>query len=306
MAARNVGSPEEMPARSTQSGAGLTALDITAEEIAGGRIREDHLAAAVAALREDGVVVLDGVVEASHIDVLRRKLIADLGAVLKLKKRPYNFTLGHIQQDPPPFHPYLFRDVLLNDAVVAVTKAVLGPGLGLGAYTGHINLPGSPRQPVHTDWGQLWPNLETAHPAYALIIDVPLVDVSRLNGSTELWPGTHLDTTMSISEDNKRVPREAVAQRRKVARPVQPRIRRGGVLIRDIRLWHRGMPNRTGSPRPMITMMHFRKGFGISWPMPFPKEAEAFFAGGELRANADFVAGPVNYLERNEPYDFRA
>ena len=52
--------------------------------------------------------------------------------ILALSNVPYQFNNGHLQQDPPPFPPYLFRDVLANDLVVEVTQAVLGEGVKNG------------------------------------------------------------------------------------------------------------------------------------------------------------------------------
>src|SRR5205085_5414804 len=109
-------------------------------------------------------------------------------AILKREDAPYNFNTGNLQQDPPPLPPYLFRDVLLNEQVIAVTKAMLGPGLKNSYYSGNTALPGGKRQPVHPDAAQLWPNLACPTPPYGFVVNVPVVDVSPENGSTELWP----------------------------------------------------------------------------------------------------------------------
>ena len=49
--------------------------------------------------------------------------------------------VGNVQQDPPPFPPYLFRDVLLNDMVIAVTTAVLGTPVKNTMYGGNTAMP---------------------------------------------------------------------------------------------------------------------------------------------------------------------
>src|SRR6185503_20481869 len=115
-----------------------------------------------AALRTDGFVVLNDVIDPAHLEVLRERMLEDIERILQREDAPFNFNSGNVQQQPPPFPPYLFRDVLVNDMVIAVTRAMLGPGVKNSYYSGNTALPGGTEQPVHPDVGQLWPNLETA------------------------------------------------------------------------------------------------------------------------------------------------
>jgi len=85
---------------------------------------------------------------------------------------------------PPPKHPYLVKDILLNEMVIAITHAILGDEVTNTAC------PGSERQNVHGDGGQLWPGLDAAHPPFGLAVNIPLVDVDENKGATRLWPGT--------------------------------------------------------------------------------------------------------------------
>jgi len=283
----------------------LVVLDITPDEVHSGRLAPGHLAEAASALREDGIVVLNGVIAPDHVAALREKMLADLPAYLARTDAPFNFNTGNVQQEPPPFAPYLFKDVLLNDVVIAVTHALLGDGLHNGFYSGNTAVAGSgQRQPVHADSGQLWPHLAAAHPPYGLVVNVPVVDISPENGSTEVWPGTQADTTITVQQGDIKLSPEVVEARRAVRPPLQPTVRAGGVVIRDLRLWHAGMPNLTDTPRPMIAMIHW-----VSWwpggRVKFPKSAEAFFQHPVLRTDAEFVEGPINYIAHGGAYDFR-
>lgn len=284
----------------------MRALDISPAEVQSGQISSAHLKEAVRALREDGYVILNDVVDRQHAAVLRDKMIEDAEQILARDDVPYNFNIGNIQQDPPPFHPYLFRDVLLNDMVIAVTKAVLGPGLKNAFYSGNTALPKQGgRQPVHADLGQLWPDLEVAPPPVALVVNVLPVDVSPLNGSTEIWPGTHQDTTVYVQRGDIKVPAAKVAARREISPPFQPAARAGSVVIRDMRLWHAGMPNQTDTPRPMVAMIHWVSWWNAVEPMIFPKGTEDFFKHPDLKSLIEFVDGPIDYLGRNQAYDFK-
>jgi ectoine hydroxylase-related dioxygenase (phytanoyl-CoA dioxygenase family) len=260
----------------------------TPEEKAAGRLSEGHLAAAVAALEVDGLVLLENIVDLDHIAALRERVLADSELLLARKDRPFNWNTGNLQQDPPPFPPYLYRDVMVNDLVIDVTFAVLGSGMKNILYSGNTALPSKDRQPVHADLGHLWPNLKHIHPPYAIVANIPLVDVSPENGSTEVWPGTHLDPSITWQTGSIEVPEEDLARWRETSPPFQPTYKAGSVLIRDVRLWHAGMPNLTPNPRPMIAHMH-----AVSWwpsaPLKFQKGSESLLEHPRLATPAEFL-----------------
>jgi len=256
---------------------------------------------AVQAIRTDGYVVLHHVIDPALIQVLQLKMLEDAPTIAALKNPPYQFVKGHIQHDPPPLKPYLFRDIFCNDLIISVTHAVLGQKLKNTAYTGNTNMPGSVRQPVHADQCHLWYHQEQAHPPCALVVNVPIVDMTVHTGSIELWPGSHQDTTIG-PDDKIRIPRENVLARQDEFGPFQPEIPAGSVLIRDMRLWHRGMPNHSEKPRPMIAMIHTCEWYGSS-RMSFPKGTESIFEHPVLNSAVDFVSHDIEYLTRHKSYD---
>ena len=282
----------------------MTALDISPREVASGAMRPEHVEAAVEAITNDGFVVLHDVVDTNHLDVLLPRMLEDVTALIERPDAPFNWNTGNVQQDPPPFPPFLFEDVLLNKMVLAVTQAVLGRGVKNTMYSGNTAMPSESRQPVHADTGHLWPRLEVAHPPVHLVVNVPLVDVDEKNGSTELWPGTHRDTTVTAGKDIK-IPSDVLERRRAHVPPIQPVIRRGGALIRDMRLWHAGMPNRTPNPRPMIAMVHVPGWLATHDSLTFPKGTEAFFQDSDLRTCARFVDGPIDHIHAPQAYEYR-
>lgn len=282
----------------------MTAFDLTPQEIRTGKITPAHLQQAVHALQEDGYVILNELLDRGHMALLAEKMIADAQEILSREDVPFNFNRGNIQQDPPPFHPYLFKEVLANDIVIAITKAMLGPGLKNAFYSGNTALPkAGGRQPVHADLGQLWPNLPSATPPYSLVVNVLPVDVSPENGSTEIWPGTHRDTSVSYQSGDIKVSEEKLAERRKVSPGFQYTASAGSVVIRDMRLWHAGMPNPSDTPRPMIAMIHYISWWSDLEPMVFPKGTESYLEHPDLRSVVKFVDGEVDYLKRHQAFD---
>ena len=283
----------------------MIAIDLTDQERAASQLLGDNLRAAVGGLRTDGLVLLNDVVDPAHLDVLHERMIADLDAVRDRPDVPYNWNAGNLQQDPPPFPPYLFDDVLLNPYVISVTATVLGPGVKNVMYGGNTALPSDQRQPVHSDVGHLWPieSLESPHPPAQLVVNVLTVDVSPDNGATELWPGTHRELGVGIGDDVKIAP-DLLEARRAISQPFQPTFRRGSMLIRDIRLWHAGMPNRTDQPRPMIAMIHASAWLETGNPLLFPTGTEAFFDHPVLRTAARFTTEPIDYVAEPQAFEY--
>lgn len=80
------------------------------------------------------------------------------------------------------------------------------------------------------------------------------------NGSTEVWLGTHQDTNLYVQEGKHgerasgRIKLEELEKRRAIRPPCQPVVPKGSIIIRDLRLWHAGVGNRTDMVRVMLAM----------------------------------------------------
>lgn len=115
------------------------------------------------------------------------------------------------------------------------------------------------RQPVHSDADFAHPN----HP-FALVFNVGLVDMEPQNGSTEVWLGTHLNASLQDQEGahgeraSGRIKKDLLEARRIVSPPIQPTIPKGSIVVRDLRLWHAGMPNLSNEIRVMLAMSRSR------------------------------------------------
>jgi hypothetical protein len=120
----------------------MISIDVSEDDRAAGRLTGDALRTALDGLSTDGFIVLNDVVEPTHLDVLHERIVADIEALQARPDAPYNWNPGNLQQDPPPFPPYLFADVLLNSFAISVTSAVLGPGLKNVMYGGTPPCPG--------------------------------------------------------------------------------------------------------------------------------------------------------------------
>ncbi len=251
-----------------------------------------HLAQALAALQTDGYVVIEDIVAHDHLGQLHEQMDRDAKLLYDAKQWSGAGGLpGHLMLGPPPFAPFVFGDIVANPFVVQVSQAMLGDRFFNGLYSGNTNCPGSQTQPLHRDVDHLWPNLTVAHPAASLVVNIAPHDVSEDNGSIELWPGSHLDPTFGSV-----ISAEAEAARRATVPPVRGNTRKGSVLIRDMRLWHRGMPNCADRPRHMIAMVH-----NIGWLqrgriLKFGTGCEAAFPEGPLDHNVAFTDEPIDHV----------
>ncbi len=273
----------------------VTEISPSPAEKASGVLNEENLARAVEAVLEDGIVVLVDVVSQESISVLKEKSLADAEALLSRKDVPFNWSRGNIQQNPPPFAPYLFRDVLVNNLAISVSKGVLGAGVQCDFYSGNTALPSETRQPVHADIGQLWPNLKSVPPPHMLVVNIPLVDMGPENGSTEVWLGTHKDPHVAMQDGDIELPFSKLEAQRSISPPIQPLVKAGSIVIRDIRMWHAGMPNHTPHPRPMIAMIH-TIGWWPTGTIRFAAGAEEFLAHPDLCWKAEYRDEPLDYI----------
>lgn len=272
-------------------------ITLTPQERKSGRLSPANVEQAVEAIRTIGFVVLEDVVSHAHLDMLRERMDEDSQKLIERDQwGGAGRVQGHLQQGPPPFAPFIFPDIVANPFVIQVTRELLGPGLYNSFYNGNTNTPGSGKQPLHRDGNHLWPNLEVAHPAVSVVVNISPTGVSEENGSVELWPGTHLETSAP-----RRLDERAEEERRKIAPPVRGNARKGSALIRDMRLWHRGVPNPSDRPRHMIAMVHNVRWLQRGKPLRYRTGCEAAFENGDLDHNAEFPDEPIDYLFR-EPY----
>ena len=259
------------------------------------RLAPDDTDRAARAIAEDGCVVLEGALPIEPLARLRRRMDRDTGDLLRfcatIGGNPRE--VGHLQQGPPPFADYVFADIAMNRQVNAVAAALFSDRPCLTFYNGNTNCPGSARQHLHMDGRHTTAPGEPVAPTTAVVVNIPPGGMDNGNGAIELWPGSHRVAVHS----RQGVLSAMEAERRAECPPENPRTAPGDVLIRDVRLWHRGVPNRSPRPRHMIALI-------LSAPTPevserklrFGRGCEAALEGRGADANAEYADGPIDYL----------
>ena len=141
-----------------------------------------------------------------------------------------------------------------------VSSTTLGPKPSLRFISGNTAFPPTAdappaSQPTHND-------ADFDHPRipFALVVNVPLVTMEEQNGSTEVWLGTHANTTIADQEGEHgdrasgRIKQHLLKKQKEVRGPCQPLVKKGSVIVRDLRLWHGGKPNLSDRPRVMLAL----------------------------------------------------
>ncbi len=145
----------------------------------------------------------------------------------------------------------LFADesIFCDPDVLAIVERVAGEDPVMCQLATDTPLKGSTYQDIHRDTPALFDG-EAETPSFQLAVNFPLCDVTPENGPFETTLGTHRmdkDEAMQAYERGE-LPLHSIA------------MQLGDVMIRDVRALHRGTPNNTEEPRPMVVI-----GYSRSW-----------------------------------------
>lgn len=134
--------------------------------------------------------------------------------------------------------------------IIAIVEKLAGKDFVMCQLASDTPVLGSDYQSIHRDCPPLFPETGAETPMYQLALNFPLVDVTTENGPIEIIRGTHM---MSREEGMK-----LIESGKASIEPIS--LQMGDVMIRDVRTLHRGTPNKTSLPRPMVVI-----GYSRSW-----------------------------------------
>ena len=197
----------------------------------------------------DGFCVLRGHFPAATLNAWReaftpllRAHIAREGHLQNRGAERYYVTLPF---KAPFSEPLIYED----DDVVAIVERLVGEDPVMCQLATDTPLLGSDYQDVHRDTPPLFPETGEETPPFQLAVNFPLVDVTLENGPFEVTRGTHM---MSKEEGLRRLATGEIK-----LEPIAMQL--GDVIIRDVRALHRGTPNHTREPRPMVVLGYSRR-----------------------------------------------
>jgi ectoine hydroxylase-related dioxygenase (phytanoyl-CoA dioxygenase family) len=247
---------QEIPATSS-NGNGMSNLVLTDDERESG-LSGERLALALRTLSDAGYVVLENAFDAAFLSDVRATYdplcddhIRRQGGWDALDGK--TFGERHVGFFPPLFAPLADARLAAHPAALSITHAALGEDAQCSFFHTNTCFPGSGWQPIHRDTPVLFGTQHTAPtPPTHLVINVPLVPFTLENGATEVWPGTHLIVDRDPADASKLEERAAFLPSTRTLLPL------GSLVVRDLRMWHRGTPNNADHARTMLAIVYQR------------------------------------------------
>jgi hypothetical protein len=153
---------------------------------------------------------------------------------------------------------------------------------------------------VHSDVHHAYPAIP-----FGLVMNIYLRDSDESNGVTEVWCGTHnyaAREDQQVSLERGWIKKSYIQERAKVKPPVQPKVKKGSICFRDLRLWHAGMPNKSDHHRIMLAIDYFAQWYQCPMKTKLPlsmKETIEREWEGISTAGVEWVDGDLNSLDLN-------
>lgn len=249
-------------------------IKLTPEQLAEGELSEDLLQIAAEQVRVNGYVVFEKLVGEEKVAELRAAF--DPLFTEHTNRKGFNTGKRRAQMHLPFIAPFCDETIINHPIAVAVMEQVLGPNMKCIYFASDTALPGSEYQPVHSDVMPLYPELPVALPTYALVVNISLVETTELNGPLEVWPGgTHLNPDRANHDtlDGSVNPHLDIVRAAQYMHSEKVLAPAGSVVIRDIRMWHRGTPNRSASPRTNIAFVYTKDWYNGGYSIHIPTES---------------------------------
>lgn len=280
---------------------------ITDEELAEGTTYLETIQAAIESFHEFGFVTLENAISHDVLDKFHAVMLDGIKKKIQKGNVRYNHGNETNFSFPPPLEKeYMERSIWANRHALPIMENLIGPNPQLvfassnnampSTQAGRVGLPS--RQAVHADPYGITHNFITAVEAFIFTRDC-----DAFNGSTEIWPGSHSNFRGKEDQvDHGRgwIKREVFSERAKFAPPIQPFVPKGSICLRDIRLWHSGMPNYSNEPRIMLAFIYYPQWFRNHMRIRLPEDCRPpvkGFKGYDLVGATNFVLGPCDNLD---------
>ncbi len=201
------------------------------------------------AVRETSFCLIPGMLPVETLDRWHEAFLPLLHRHIEREGQRLNRGPGRYYVTLPFTEPFADPQIFENDAIMAVIEQLVGRDGVMCQLATDTPVEGSQYQEVHRDTPPLFPETGQETPPFQLAVNFPLVDVTPENGPIEIAPHTHL----LAKEDGLRQINNGEIKLEQVF------MKKGDVMIRDVRHLHRGTPNPSGIPRPMVVIGYSRR-----------------------------------------------
>ncbi|WP_439620684.1 phytanoyl-CoA dioxygenase family protein [Gemmata sp.] len=216
----------------------------------GGRAEPLETAAIMGGLYGDGFIGLQGAFDRDLVRGLREDIDALFAEALARPGGAVGRGPNRYYVEVHPERVRAFPVIASHPWVVAVCEAVLGPDYKVVEVGFDVPGPGAALQPWHRDFPAP-PETLTGRRLNSLAFNVTAVDVTPEMGPFEIAPGTQWDDPTGF--EHGMFPPKALYSRYD-ARGQQKMARMGDISARSALTIHRGTPNRSDQPRPVLVL----------------------------------------------------
>lgn len=238
-------------------------MRLSQEEINTRTLHPETIRIAAEQVRINGYVVIESAISAAKIQELHATFMELFEAYTA--QHETNRGKNRSQMFLPFKDPFIDPELITNSYALPIIEELVGKDCAIRYFASDTPMPGSDYQAVHSDLQALYPESSVTLPPTGIVLNIPLVDFREDNGPVEIWPGgTHL------IPENRNKP-ELIQEAAGTMHHEPVLMPAGSLLIRDIRMWHRGSPNRSDAARPNLAMVYFRSWFQTQPRIEIPR-----------------------------------
>ncbi|KAH8169821.1 phytanoyl-CoA dioxygenase (PhyH) domain-containing protein [Sarocladium implicatum] len=260
-------------------------IKLTDEERDSGVMSDKKLYDAIEAFFTDGLVVVENAIDVAIIDKLNERMLKDTEKLLSGQGEVH---FNHLNENAAT-KEWLFPEVYANKHGARIVSNILGPKPEIHFIRTNTLIATDERQKVHAD-------LRFEHPEhpFAIAFNTCLIDCGPENGTTELWLGTQNTNLDDHAEEGEpMIAQDKLDARRKIRGPIYPELKKGSIVLRDLRLWHAGMPNPTQETRIMLAIVYYaawyKNGVVTQMPESLKPTVEALEEYGQHKIAVEWV-----------------
>lgn len=283
-----------------QYGDNPVTIRLTDEERLSGKTKPETIQQCLTYFHRDGFFVLENAIDNTLVDRLYDRMVEDNKEYLSKKHMVWNQGVAtkNVSQIPPLDPEWLHKDFYANVHMTRILENLIGPRPELRFLNSNVACPqGTGRQAVHSDVNHRFPSIP-----FGIVMNTYLQDSDESNGVTEVWCGTHNAYPHPEQLKHKEsgfIRKDHIQHRAKVKMPVQPKVRKGSICFRDLRLWHAGMPNKSDKHRIMLAIDYFAQWYGCPMKLQLPESVKDLVEKewDINTAGIEWVKGKVDSLE---------
>lgn len=229
---------------------------LTDSELTSSQLSADRLNSMCRVLRDTGFVVIDNAIDPNFVaqvkaehDLALDSYLASRGGLAGLADK--TFGTNHVGFFPPIVGAVAAEEIVANPFAVQIMRSAMGDIRCSFIHT-NTACPGSGYQPIHRDTPTLFGIQNAPTPIVHAVVNIPLIPFTLENGATEVWPGTHWIVDDCEADGAMLEERARFFPSQRTVLPV------GALVVRDLRMWHRGVPNPGTDLRTMMAIVYQR------------------------------------------------